>query len=209
MTPSTRPAFAVALTGGIASGKSTVQTLFEMVGSTVYDADMISREIVASGMPALHEIAVAFGANMLTPQGTLDRRRMRECVFADADAKRKLEQILHPRIRSELLARARACSADYCLLAIPLLAESANAYSWIDRVLVVDVPRAIQIARLVLRDDVTLDFAERALAAQASHEERLMLADDVIDNSGTPEDLPATVERLHRLYIALARNASE
>ncbi len=129
---------------------------------------------------------------------------MRDRVFADAGAKRTLERILHPRVRTELFARARACTADYCLLAIPLLAESANAYAWVDRVLVVDVPRATQCDRLMLRDGMTRDFAERALAAQASRTDRLALADDAIDNAGSPARLPAVVTRLHALYRATA-----
>ncbi len=116
-----------------------------------------------------------------------------------------LEQILHPLVRSELQARARACTHDYCLLAIPLLAESGNAYAWVDRTLVVDVPRATQIARFMLRDGMTIEFAERALAAQATRENRLALADDVVDNSGTLEALARASSRLHRLYLDVAR----
>ena len=196
--------FVVALTGGIASGKSTVQKLLENLGSTVFDADVIARELVAPGQPALAEIVAAFGPASLTAQSELDRARMRDRVFADIEAKRTLERILHPRVRTELFARARACTADYCLLAIPLLAESANAYAWVDRVLVVDVPRATQCDRLMLRDGMTRDFAERALAAQASRTDRLALADDAIDNAGSPARLPAVVTRLHALYRATA-----
>lgn len=198
---------AVALTGGIASGKTTVANAFVSLGATLCDADVIARELVAPGQPALDEIVRAFGPHMLTPQGELDRRRMRERVFGDDAARRKLESILHPRVRAELRARAQACSAPYCLLAIPLLTESGGAYAWIDRVLVVDVPIAKQLARLMLRDGMTSEGAQRALAAQATRAQRLALADDVIDNSFSPEDLQAPVQRLHELYggLALAR----
>jgi len=205
MSPPPAPAYVIVLTGGIASGKSTVQKLFEAVGAPVLDADAISRELVAPGSPALREIVAAFGADALTAHGELDRQRMRERIFADAAARRTLEQILHPRVRAELFSRARACTADYCLLAIPLMAESASAYTWVDRVLVVDVPRATQRARLMLRDGMTEDLAERALAAQASRAERLALADDIIDNTGPPANLSAVVTRLHARYTKVAR----
>jgi len=194
----------VVVTGGIASGKTTVTNAFAALGVPIFDADAISRELVAPGQPALAEIAATFGADMLAPDGELDRRRLRERIFADEAARRRLEAILHPRVRSELRARAAACSAPYCLLAIPLYAESAQAYDWVDRVLVVDVPRAVQLARLMQRDGMTAEFAQRALAAQATRVQRLALADDVIDNSGNLDDLPHIVARLHRLYTALA-----
>jgi len=195
---------AVVVTGGIASGKTTVTNAFAALGVPIFDADAISRELVAPGQPALAEIAATFGADMLAPDGELDRRRLRERIFADEAARRRLEAILHPRVRSELRARAAACSAPYCLLAIPLYAESAQTYDWVDRVLVVDVPRAVQLARLMQRDGMTAEFAQRALAAQATRVQRLALADDVIDNSGNLDDLPHIVARLHRLYTALA-----
>jgi dephospho-CoA kinase len=202
--PSQQRCFSVALTGGIAAGKTTVASRFVERGATVIDADVVARELVARGQPALDEIIAAFGREILTPTGELDRRAMRERVFASESDRRQLEAILHPRVRSELLARANACTARYCLLAIPLLAESARAYAWIVRVLVIDVPRAVQVARLVQRDGMTEALAERALAAQASREQRLALADDVIDNAGAADMLPCAVERLDRLYLALA-----
>ena len=201
-----RPARApvIVLTGGIAVGKSAVQQQFERLGGAVFDADVVARDLVGSGQPALAEIAAAFGPEAFTPAGELDRRRLRERIFADEAARRRLEAILHPRVRSELRSRAAACSAPYCLLAIPLYAESAQAYAWVDRVLVVDVPRAVQLARLMQRDGMTAEFAQRTLAAQATRAQRLALADDVIDNSCNLDDLPHIVARLHRLYTALA-----
>lgn len=198
----------VAITGGIAAGKSTVANAFVAAGAMLIDADVVARELVEPGQPALAEIAEAFGPGALDAMGALDRRAMRERIFADMRAKQTLESILHPRVRAELRARTRACTAPYCLLAIPLLAESGNAYDWVDRVIVVDVSAATQLARLMQRDNTTPQAARRALAAQASREQRLALADDVIDNSFAPEDLRAPVQRLHELYARLARTPS-
>ena len=194
----------IAITGGIAAGKSTVANAFVAFGATLIDADAVARDLVAPGSPALAEIAEAFGPGALDITGALDRRAMRERIFADARAKETLESILHPRVRVELRARAQACTKPYCLLAIPLLAESQHAYDWVDRVIVVDVSAATQLARLMLRDHSTPGAARRALAAQASREQRLALADDVIDNSFSAEDLRAPVRRLHELYSHLA-----
>ncbi|HEX6833865.1 MAG TPA: dephospho-CoA kinase, partial [Rudaea sp.] len=171
----------VALTGGIASGKSVVSRHFEQLGVPVFDADAIARELVLPGQPALAEIASSFGPQMLTSSGTLDRARMRAVVFADENARRQLESILHPRIRAALRQRAQASQADYCVLAIPLLAEHAEDYRWVDRVLVVDAPEQIQRARLMQRDGMTIEAAQRMLDAQATRAARLALADDVID----------------------------
>lgn len=200
--------FAVALTGGIASGKSTIQRNFARLGTEVLDADVISRELVARGQPALAEIVEAFGVDALTLQGELDRSRMRERVFSDTAARRKLESILHPRVRDELLVRVRACESPYCLLAIPLLAESGGAYAWVDRVLVVDVLRETQLARLMQRDGATAESAQRALDAQASRARRLALADDVVDNTFAVEALDPIVDRLHRRYLAAAAESA-
>jgi len=194
----------VVVTGGIASGKTAVTTAFAQRGAPVFDADAISRELVAPGQPALAEIESAFGSDMLMLGGELDRRRMRERIFVDETARRRLEAILHPRVRSELQAQARACAALYCLLAIPLFAESAQAYDWVDRVLVVDVPREMQLARLMLRDGMTQEYALRALAAQVSRTQRLALADDAVDNTGSLDDLSRVIARLDRLYTVLS-----
>src|SRR5678809_107655 len=126
-------AFSIALTGGIASGKSTVADAFRQRGVPIFDADIVARELVQPGQPALAEIAVAFGDAMLTASGELDRRRMRELVFADIDERRRLERILHPKVREALFAAAAACADAYCVLVIPLLAESHEDYAWVDR----------------------------------------------------------------------------
>lgn len=198
------PAYVVALTGGIASGKSAVAERFETLGVDVIDADRVARELVGPGQPALDEIASAFGNDVLDANGALDRRRMRERVFADPSARRRLEAILHPRVRAELHERARLSTAPYVLLAIPLLAES-EGYDWIDRVLVVDVPRETQRQRLIARDGITPQLADAMLDAQASRERRLAIADDVVDNDGALADLDAQVAKLHRHYLAEAR----
>ncbi len=196
--------FTVALTGGIASGKSAVADRFSALGVEVIDADVVSRELVAPGGAALAEIVATFGVEALDADGALDRRAMRERVFADPAARRTLEAVLHPRVRTTLRERATHSTAVYVLLAIPLLAENASHYDWVDRVLVVDVPRETQITRLVARDGITPTLAVAMLDAQASRGQRLAIADDVIVNDGTLERLYAEVAQLHARYVALA-----
>ena len=195
--------FTVALTGGIACGKSEVARRFAALGADVIDADVIAHELVQKGSPALDEIVSVFGANLLDANGALDRRAMRALIFRDARAKEQLESILHPRVLAELLARGRASKGTYAMLVIPLFVETGD-YGWVDRVLVIDVPREVQIARIVARDRITRDLAEAMIAAQATREERLAFADDVIDNSGALADLDAAVLALHENYRALA-----
>ena len=196
--------FCVALTGGIASGKSAVSERFAAHGIEVIDADVVARELVAPGTPALREIVARFGADMLDRSGGLDRRAMRERVFADADARRRLEGILHPRVRRALRERAGAAQSAYVMLAIPLLVESGGGYAWVDRVLVVDVPRGVQRARLMQRDGVDGRLADSMLDAQASREQRLAIADDVITNDGSLAELDDAVGVLHRRYLGMS-----
>jgi len=200
--------YVVVLTGGIASGKSTVAEAFRAHGEPVFDADLIARDLVQPGQPALAEIAAAFGSEMLTSSGELDRRQMRELVFEDIAARRRLENILHPRVRAELVEAAHSCQRPYCLLMIPLLAESQSDYTWIDRVLVVDVPLDVQIERVMRRDAIGNEAARRILAVQASREQRLALADDVIDNTGPVGALNTAVGRLHERYLRLSHNVN-
>lgn len=195
--------YAVALTGGIASGKSAVAERFAALGVAIADADIAAREVVQPGATALAEIVEAFGADVLDASGALDRRAMRSRVFADATARRRLESILHPRIRALLRQRSVEATAPYALVVVPLLVEGGR-YEWIDRVLVVDVTRDVQKARLVARDGITPELADAMLDAQASREQRLAAADDIIDNSGTPADLDAKVQTLHAQYLARA-----
>ena len=195
--------FTVALTGGVASGKTEVERRFAALGAHVIDADVVARELVEPGGPALDAIVHAFGAEVLDRAGGLDRAAMRKRVFADADARTRLEAILHPRIREILRQRSDAILDGYALLVIPLLVESGE-YTWVDRVLVVDVAPETQIARLVARDGITEDLARSMLAAQATRAARLAVADDIIDNNGVPSALDAQFAPLHRRYRELA-----
>jgi dephospho-CoA kinase len=199
--------FVVALTGGVASGKSAVTRRFEALGVPVHDADAAARAVVEAGTPGLAAIVAAFGETALLPDGTLDRRAMRARVFADADARRRLEAIVHPRVNDWLHARVAAERGPYALLAIPLLVETWPQYAWVDRVLVVDAPDALRLERLMQRDGIDPAAAERMLAAQASRAQRLARADDVIDNSGDPATLDAAVAALHARYLTLAVRA--
>ena len=199
--------FTLALTGGIACGKGAVADCFSRTGVPVFDADVIARELVRPGAPALAEIAATFGAAMLTASGELDRQRMRELAFSYPAERRKLEAILHPRVRDALREAVAHCAAAYCVLAIPLLAEVRTDYGFVDRVLVVDASPSVQRLRLIQRDRRTPEAAAAEIAAQASREQRLAIADDVIDNDGSKDALDPMVGRLHRLYESLAADA--
>lgn len=195
--------YVVAVTGGIASGKSAVCRRFAQRGIAVADADDWSRRLVEPGQPALAAIVARFGARVLRADGTLDRAAMRILVFDDAHARLDLEAILHPRIREALREACAAAASAYAIAAIPLLTEGGgrSAYPWVDRILVVDASPASQMDRLLARDGGTRDEAARMLAAQSSRESRLAIADDVIDNDGTPEALEAQVQALHERYL--------
>lgn len=196
----------IALTGGIASGKSEVGRRFERLGVPLADADRVARELVEPGKPALEEIALKFGRSILHADGSLDRAMLRRLVFSDVDARRELESILHPRIRIELQRICMMAQAPYAIAAIALLAEAGGriAYPWIDRILVVDLSRERQSERLLRRDEITSELADRMLVAQADRAARLTIADDVIDNSGSVSALDAQVDALHRQYLRLA-----
>ena len=204
-TPLDTHAFTIALTGGIASGKSAVSDRFAALGANVVDADLVARELVLPGTPALKEIAATFGDDVIAADGSLDRRALRERVFADDAARTRLNAILHPRIRTTLRERAQATrEGSYALLAIPLLTENIEQYRWVDRVLVVDVPREVQRSRLIARDGITPELADAMLDAQATRAQRLAIADDVIENDGTLDALNDAVRALHAKYLALA-----
>jgi dephospho-CoA kinase len=196
--------FVVAITGGIASGKSAVSRRFEARGVPVYDADMAAREVVAPGTPGLAQIAEAFGEEVMLPQGRLDRRALRMRVFADPAARHRLEAIVHPLVGAWLRQKVREDDGPYAMLAIPLLAETWPRYDWVDRVLVVDAPGQLRIQRLMQRDEIDATLARQMLKAQSTREDRLKLADDVIDNRGAESDLDAQVEQLHRRYLEMA-----
>ena len=198
--------FIVGLTGGVASGKSEVTRRFQALGVEVVDADVAAREVVEPGQPALGRIAERFGAGMLLADGRLDRRQLRERVFADAQARRDLEAITHPAIRARVKAQAQAAPGPYAVVAVPLLAEAGRAaYPWMARLLVVDAPESLQHDRLMRRDGVDEALAARMIAAQASRTVRLAIADDVILNDGDPAHLDTAVAALHARYLAAAQ----
>ena len=198
--------FVVAITGGIASGKSEVSRHFEHFGIAVADADAFAHALVEPGQPALAEIVAHFGNAVLYADGRLDRATLRRRVFDDDKARRALEDILHPRIRAAMHEACIGAASAYAMAAIPLLAEIGGkaAYPWLSRILVVDAPRELQLQRMLRRDGSTIEQAERMLAAQATREARLAIADDVIDNSGPFEDLKPQVAALHQRYLELA-----
>ena len=195
--------FRVALTGGIASGKTTVANLFAELGVPLIDTDVIARQVVEPGQPALAAVVATFGPDVLDTDGRLDRRRMRERIFADPSAKQRLEAILHPAIRAEMERQSREASGASQVLVIPLLTEGKRR-DHVDRVLLVDVPEELQIQRLMMRDGVTHEQAEASLNAQATRAERLAMADDVVRNTGCVEELRDQVLELHQKYLALA-----
>jgi dephospho-CoA kinase len=195
--------FRVALTGGIASGKSTVAELFAALGVPVIDTDVISREVVEPGQPALGEVVAAFGKGVLDAAGRLDRRRMRERIFADPGARHRLETILHPVIRAEMARQSTAAGGAYQVLVIPLLTEGGRR-DHVDRVLLVDAPEELQVERLIARDGVTQAQARASLDAQATRAERLALADDVIRNTGRVDELRAAVAAMDAEYRRMA-----
>ena len=204
MNRSTIPRLVIALTGGIAAGKTAVARRFEALGVHVHDADTAAREVIEPGTDGLVAVVEAFGSGVLDSLGRLDRPAMRQRVFADPSARRTLEAIIHPRVRRWLHDRVLADTGPYCLLAIPLLAENIEHYRWVDRVLLVDAPESAQIARLMIRDGIDETLAHRMLAHQASRAGRLALADDVIENSGDEAALDEAVANLHQRYLALA-----
>jgi len=192
----------IGLTGGIASGKTTVSDLFAKLGATVVVTDIIAREVVAPGQPALDEIRTAFGEEVLNADGSLDRGAMRQLIFADDTARERLEAILHPKIQAETLRRVAAADGPYTIVVVPLLADSPLR-AHLDRILVVDCDESTQIRRLLERDTESEQQARRILAAQASREQRLAIADDVIENNLSLAALAEQVSAIHDRYIAL------
>src|SRR6202167_2426077 len=193
----------IGLTGGIASGKSTAAARFAELGVPVIDADEVARAVVAPGESGYAQVVNRFGRGILAADGGLDRRALRDRVFADPGERQDLEAILHPLIRAEMQRRANAAPGPYVVLAIPLLVESGRREQ-VDRVLVVDVDEAAQLERLMRRDASTQAQARAILAAQASRSVRLQVADDVLVNSGSVAELREAVDRLHERYLAMA-----
>ncbi|GAB1408475.1 dephospho-CoA kinase [Thermomonas brevis] len=198
--------YIVGLTGGVASGKSTVERALQALGVFVADADAAARDALAPGSEGLAAVVAHFGAAVLLEDGSLDRAAMRRRVFADDEARRALEAIVHPRVRAALLQACADAPGDYAIASIPLLAEGGGrgAYRWLRRVLVVDVPEAMQLQRLLDRDGIDAALARRMIEAQATRRERLAIADDVLVNDSPLEAIPPQVEALDRLYRRLA-----
>jgi dephospho-CoA kinase len=195
--------FLIGLTGGIASGKSTIADYFAELGIPVIDTDVIAREVVAPGSDALGEIRQKFGAEVIAEDGSLNRLAMRKLVFSDESRRLELESILHPRIRDEAFRQAAESAGPYVVIVVPLLFESPMKNS-MDRILVVDCSVETQLQRLLARDSESEDQARRIIATQASREERLSIADDVVSNDGDIADSRQAVERLHEAYLQLA-----
>lgn len=195
-----RPPLVIGLTGGIGSGKSAVAERFAALSVPVIDADELARSVVEQNQPAYAEIVREFGDSVLTDTGELDRRAMRERVFADPDRRRRLEAIIHPRVYAEIERRLETLDAPYAVVVVPLLVETGGT-NLVDRVLVVDAPEALQIERVSRRDGTTAAAVRRILAVQLDRETRLQAADDVIENDAAEDALDAKVSALHQRYL--------
>jgi len=194
----------IGLTGGIASGKSALATRFAQRGAFICDADHAARAAVAPGSQGLAEVVAAFGPDMLNQDGHLNRAAMRQRIFTDAAAKRTLEAIIHPRVRTAMQAACQSADAVYAIAVIPLLAETgANAYPWLHRILVIDVPLEVQLSRLLNRDDIDATLARQMIAAQATREQRRALAHDIVVNDGPLDALDAPIVALDARYRRL------
>ncbi|MXP49385.1 dephospho-CoA kinase [Pantoea sp. Eser] len=195
--------YTIALTGGIGSGKSSIARQFAALGVDIIDADLIARKVVEPGTPSLQAIEARYGAVILTEQGTLDRARLRDIIFQTPEEKSWLNALLHPLINARTQQLIAAASSPYVLWVVPLLVENQLQHQ-ADRVLVIDVDEGTQIARTQQRDQLSLAQVQRILAAQATRQQRLACADDIIDNSGEPEDALPQVAELHQRYLRLA-----
>lgn len=198
-----KPKLVVGLTGGIGSGKSAVCREFERLAVPIVDADVVAREVVAPGSPGLEAVIAAFGHGILAPNGEIDRRELRRLIFDDNDKRARLEAILHPRIRERIHEQLALARTPYCILCVPLLVEKGG-YDNVNRILVIDCPTEVQIERVMVRDNLTRQQVEAIMRSQATRDERLRLADDVIENSDRLEALRAQVEALHAKYTAIA-----
>jgi dephospho-CoA kinase len=202
-----KPPLRIGLTGGIASGKSTVSERFRELGVAVIDADVASRAVVQPGSAGLRQVVARFGTHILNDKGELDRAALRKLIFNDPEARKALDGILHPLIRAHMEQEAMAATGPYLIMVIPLLVEGGRAHQRVDRVLVVDLDEARQLQRVQQRDGSTLEQARAILASQAGRAARLAEADDVLSNGGTVAELRQSVDRLHRSYLQLAHQA--
>ena len=203
--PSTPRPLRIGLTGGIASGKTTVANFFADLGVPVIDTDVIARDVVAKGAPALAQIRADFGNAVFNDDGLLDRKAMRKLVFSDDSKRRQLEDILHPRIRATAVVQAQAVTDPYMIIVVPLLVESPMK-ALMDRVLVVDCSVDVQLKRLLARDTEDEAQARRMIAAQASRDERRAIADDVLLNDTDLDETRRQVDALHHRYLELSNS---
>ena len=201
------PRLRIGLTGGIASGKSTVTQRFAELGIPVIDADVAARAVVEPGKPGLEKVVRRFGLGVLDPNGNLDRSVLRGLIFKDPALRQALDAILHPLIRADMEQQAATAKGPYLVMAIPLLIESGQARERVHRVLVVDADEATQVQRVQARDGSSADQARAILASQASRSQRLAAADDVLLNTGTVADLRQAVDLLHEKYLHLAQTS--
>ncbi|WP_300480153.1 dephospho-CoA kinase [Shewanella sp.] len=195
--------FVVGLTGGIGSGKTTVANLFAAEGITLVDADIVAREIVALGSKGLEAIVTHFGAEILTPEGELDRAKLRQRIFSHPEEREWLNQLLHPMIRQEMLAQVEKATSAYVIMVVPLLFEN-GLDRLVNRTLVVDISPELQINRTVKRDNVDASQVNNIISSQCSRSEKLARADDIIDNQGEISSLKREVQALHQRYLQLS-----
>ncbi len=195
--------YRIGMTGGIACGKSTVSSYFKRYDISIIDTDFIAREIVKKGHPALKEIKIEFGDTVIDGNGCLDRKLMRSIIFSDKNARKKLEKILHPRIKNETIRQANKAESIYQIIVIPLLTQS-GLKNFVNRILVVDCSEKTQIERLMKRDNESIENAQSILMAQDNRKNRLKIADDIINNEEGEILLQIKVAKLHRLYARLA-----
>ncbi len=202
-----RQALIIGITGGIGSGKTAATDAFAALGITVVDADLVAREVVKPGQPALAAIAANFGQQILLPDGNLDRKALRETIFREPAAKQWLEDLLHPLIRQEILSRLQHSNSPYTLLSSPLLLET-DQQTLCQRVLVIDAPESLQLARTMARDNSTVETTRAIMASQLDRQQRLARADDVIVNDGDLLALHDAVEKMHQTYLDLSKRTA-
>ncbi|MDD1626743.1 MAG: dephospho-CoA kinase [Methylococcaceae bacterium] len=193
----------IGLTGGIGCGKSTVTKIFEQLKTPVIDADEIAHQLVAIGQPALAQIQQEYGSDVLNPDGSLNRKLLRELIFSDCRQKQKLEAILHPLVYQSIQAKLKQLNTPYCIICIPLLFETNMAHL-VDRILVVDCSVETQIKRLQKRDNMTIERIQSIIDSQVSRDVRKAQANDLIDNSKTDDRLAEDVKKLHNFYLSLS-----
>ena len=193
----------IGLTGGISSGKSTVAKFFAAKGVPVIDADDVARQLTRPDQPALQKIVDTFGTDILLPDKQLNRTSLGKIIFSDTSKRKALEEILHPLIRAEMKSQIESLKTPYCIAMIPLLLETAPN-PLINRILVVDTSKDIQISRTMSRDNLSRQEAENILNTQIDRQRRISLADDLIENNANVEQLTAQVDKLHEFYLSLA-----